>query len=559
MPIQNNQDEQRPPQPVSSTQMFKLTDEQIAAAMQKKNKSKPTELVHGFVSKMQRGSSDTPVFSTDGGISVSVLLEAIGQFFYLAGFHTEYFFLQLGRMTRTASAFLWNAVSSSLVTVFLSAWTLLKSIFQDFFIPWKAFFSSLGETKSVSSEQDSMRKTFPKNRSVFLDAFTRVLPVLSLLLFLFTVNQVLSYRYSLAVEYNGDIIGYIESENTWERAQGLVRERIVAGDSDAETWTATPQFSITPVSAEALSGASKLADKLIESSSDEIQTATGIRVNGDLMGVAQDGDALQNLLDEAYAPYLEPDNPDHRVEFVQSIELITGVYYTSSIVDTATLINEINATSGLLQIKTIDVIEYDEEVAFTTVEQESDDYYKGVNKTIQTGENGTQHVKAEVTTIDGMEVLRIPQVITPLEEMVPKIVAIGTKEREYSFNNSGGSGVLSFPVPGYSYITTQFGQGGHRGTDICAPHGTTIYACESGTVIEAGWHNSWGNYVKIDHGNGMATLYGHCSALYVSAGESVGRGQSIAAVGSTGNSSGPHCHLELSFNGRLTNPMNYMG
>ena len=101
------------------------------------------------------------------------------------------------------------------------------------------------------------------------------------------------------------------------------------------------------------------------------------------------------------------------------------------------------------------------------------------------------------------------------------------------------------------------GQGGHRGTDICAPAGTPIYACDSGTVIEAGWHSSWGNYVLIDHGNGMTTRYAHCTSLLVGAGTNVARGQLIATVGSTGYSSGNHCHLEVTVNGSLTNPMNY--
>ena len=110
-------------------------------------------------------------------------------------------------------------------------------------------------------------------------------------------------------------------------------------------------------------------------------------------------------------------------------------------------------------------------------------------------------------------------------------------------------------MPNYSYITTRFGQGGHRGVDICGPYGTPIYACDGGTVIEAGWHWSWGYYIKIDHGNGMATLYAHNSSLLVSAGQTVTAGQCISLMGSTGNSSGNHCHLEVYVNGGLVNPL----
>ena len=170
---------------------------------------------------------------------------------------------------------------------------------------------------------------------------------------------------------------------------------------------------------------------------------------------------------------------------------------------------------------------------------------------------------ADVTRVNGEEVSREIVQTTVLEEMTPRIVVVGTKSYDFATSiGHVGSGSLSFPVPGYSYITTRFGQGGHRGTDICAPAGTPIYACAGGTVVEAGWHYSWGNYVRIDHG-GYYTLYAHCSQLTVSAGQSVAQGQLIGLVGNTGYSSGNHCHLELWLDNsgaysRLTDPLNYM-
>lgn len=94
----------------------------------------------------------------------------------------------------------------------------------------------------------------------------------------------------------------------------------------------------------------------------------------------------------------------------------------------------------------------------------------------------------------------------------------------------------------------------HYGLDIAAPTGTPIKATCAGVVEFAGWKNGYGYCVFLDHGNGLKTAYGHASKLYVQKGQSVAAGQTIAAVGSTGFSTGPHVHLEVRINGRLVDP-----
>ncbi|MDM9380071.1 peptidoglycan DD-metalloendopeptidase family protein [Chlorogloeopsis sp. ULAP01] len=98
----------------------------------------------------------------------------------------------------------------------------------------------------------------------------------------------------------------------------------------------------------------------------------------------------------------------------------------------------------------------------------------------------------------------------------------------------------------------------HAGLDFAASYGSTIRAADSGTVIFAGWYGGYGRAVIINHGNGITTLYGHCSELYVTEGQSVQRGQAIAAVGSTGLSTGPHLHFEVRKNGTPVDPMAYL-
>ena len=118
------------------------------------------------------------------------------------------------------------------------------------------------------------------------------------------------------------------------------------------------------------------------------------------------------------------------------------------------------------------------------------------------------------------------------------------------------------PISGI--ITSRFGvrsslrRSSHTGLDIAASRGTPISAAASGTVTFSGYKGSYGNMIVISHGNNVQTYYAHCDKLYVSAGTNVSQGQKIAAVGNTGNSTGPHLHLEVRVNGVAYNPQNYV-
>lgn len=120
------------------------------------------------------------------------------------------------------------------------------------------------------------------------------------------------------------------------------------------------------------------------------------------------------------------------------------------------------------------------------------------------------------------------------------------------------------PLATYKYVSCYFGGNGHRGTDYAAPGGTEIYAVSGGVVTAAAYHYSWGYYVQVyhgkdDNGNSYSTLYAHMnSAPIVSVGDSVSKGQTLGYVGSTGNSTGNHLHLEMKVNNVLVNVMNYL-
>lgn len=128
-------------------------------------------------------------------------------------------------------------------------------------------------------------------------------------------------------------------------------------------------------------------------------------------------------------------------------------------------------------------------------------------------------------------------------------------------------GILAWPVPGYTKITSKYGMRTHpitgvyklhTGVDISAPLGANFIAANDGVVIKAGYNGAYGNMVIIDHGGGISTLYAHGSEILVKLGQTVTRNQPVLKIGSTGYSTGPHAHFEVRINGVVTDPMEYI-
>nr|MBQ8252250.1 peptidoglycan DD-metalloendopeptidase family protein [Lachnospiraceae bacterium] len=137
----------------------------------------------------------------------------------------------------------------------------------------------------------------------------------------------------------------------------------------------------------------------------------------------------------------------------------------------------------------------------------------------------------------------------------------GTGDSSYS------GGTFCWPAPSYTRISDDYGYRNHpilgvkqfhNGVDMAAPSGSNILAAAGGSVVAATYNATMGNYVMIDHGGELYTIYMHASALYVSAGDTVSKGDLIAAVGSTGRSTGPHLHFGVRLNGSYVSPWNYL-
>ncbi|MBP3273425.1 MAG: peptidoglycan DD-metalloendopeptidase family protein [Butyrivibrio sp.] len=160
------------------------------------------------------------------------------------------------------------------------------------------------------------------------------------------------------------------------------------------------------------------------------------------------------------------------------------------------------------------------------------------------------------------------------DEIKAENAAIAALEREVAADKAAlysrytyDGGMFTWPCPNYTRISDNYGmrvhptlgvEKMHNGIDLAAPSGSSILCAYNGTVVAADYNSSMGNYIMINHGGGLYTIYMHCSALYVSKGQDVTSGTKIGAVGSTGRSTGPHLHFGVRLNGNYVSPWNYL-
>lgn len=215
----------------------------------------------------------------------------------------------------------------------------------------------------------------------------------------------------------------------------------------------------------------------------------------------------------------------------------------------------------------------EEEIAFEQEYRAEDSLYAGETKIATAGRPGEKEITKKVIKENGKtvdeKIINEEIISEPQEE----VILTGTKvpygygggenagvDEGVSYDENAAYDVLKTPVDTV-YLSSGFGTRWgrlHRGIDLALPEGSPIYAADSGTVYFSGNGGGYGNMLKLDHGNGMQTYYAHCSRLIASEGQQVNRGELIALVGSTGNSTGPHLHFEVIINGSCTDPQSLL-
>ena len=418
------------------------------------------------------------------------------------------------------------------------------------------------------------------------------------------------YSTSYAVTVDGEYIGRVAEQEMVEKAiktvetQGtrmLGTQFQVEGDVDY-------QFALTLKSD--LSSQKEMEDYFYDQL-DEVSTELrmyDVRVNGESMGIVKNFEMLNRTLEDIKKQYINANtvsaefvesvrmDPVYNAEVVSTIgelqerlaENTTGeTTYTVVSGDTFNGIAHANdmAVSDLkalnpdvninrlqigdvlnvkeyipkLSVRTVEDQTYREAIACPVVKVEDSSMYKGDTKVLVQGTEGEALINATVTLVNGHEKERVINSSSTLREPTTTTMAVGTKEKP----KTASKGYYIWPASGR--INSYFGgrhifgsYSYHSGIDIKVSYGQAIKAADGGTVTFAGWKGTYGKLVIIKHDNGTQTYYAHNSSLLVSAGDKVYQGQTIAKGGSTGRSTGNHCHFEVRVNGTAVNPLNYL-
>lgn len=452
------------------------------------------------------------------------------------------------------------------------------------------------------------------NLYILRTAVNYTLPVLGIFFLVNVIQSGTQLNYALALEQDGEVIAYVEDESVYTTAQRDLMSRIITTEDEAEL-NLQPTFTMAAVNPEDITTAAELTDELIQMSTADIQQAQGLYIDGEFYGAVTSAGLIEGVLDDTLAQYASGVEGE-TLEFTKDIQLRDGLYPTASLADgeelTALLTSEVQSQrtytveqgdspimiankNGLtysefkalnpgieeecmvgqetviaqsepfLGVRSTKTVTYDEEIPFETEVTKDSNKAKGYREVTQEGQKGQKSVTAKVVTVNGHEESREILSETVTAEAVTQKVVEGTKSEvtyraSYSAPTYGSgqySGSFIWPTSG-GYISCYYGSGGHKGIDIANSYGKPVYASMAGKVVVAGWYYSYGKCVIIDHGNGVRTLYGHNSSLNVAVGQTVGQGEVIAQVGSTGYSTGNHVHFEVQINGRTQNPLNYL-
>ena len=581
---------------------------------------------HRFRRKTQRHMNDVAK-----KLRASAVVLTVGEALYALGFAAEYMVVRTGRGIAAVAHRLARWCRNARHTIIATAFPGAAQMFKDLLAPLYLFFKGLG---AVAAHANDVRRErgfgasvkaagryfvggLKRNLSLLPRTAMYILPLCMLAVFVAVWNRTMAQPYALAVQVNGQTVGYVANEEVFNLAKEDVMQRINYAGSDKTELTIEPTYTISVT--HKTMDESETANAILQSASDQISEGTALYLDGELTAVCSDGDTLRSYLESLLAPYEDQADENISVGFNKNVTLEDGVYFNDSFEDDNSIENmltgvqqqekiytvkagdtlwdiaqkndltfrelcalntnfkgePLNEKSSIregdelivtkeeaaLEVRITRIETREEEVDFAIETTKSNEYTKGTTKVLQEGQNGLRRVTFQ-NVYDTNNVL-VEQTILSTEvikEPVNKKVVQGTKKVKSSTKFITGSGQFIWPVPNYRYCSRWYG-GRHRGVDICAPAGTPIYASAGGTVTKAGYNKAgagtgYGYSVIINHGGGYSSVYAHCLSLTVSAGQTVKQGQLIGYLGSTGRSTGNHCHFEIRLNGSYIPPQN---
>ena len=438
-----------------------------------------------------------------------------------------------------------------------------------------------------------------KNRELWPAVFSYVVPVFFFMVMAVVITVGLRQGYAIRVSIEGQEIGCVDNYNTLTNADAVIKNKLVSLDEE-QKWSMNPQIEVVTAYKKDILDERQLSDSILQASDEDIVSATGLYVDGEFQGAVEDATKIEDAMDSILEPYIADNDEDTTAGFVQNVSLTEGIFFTDTIVDEDALAEKITGLvegevwytvvqgdspsliaskngirlrelynlnpelegGGLwvgdqvlvsqavpfLQVKEVVREVREVETNYTVERKQNGSMNYGTTKTIQKGEYGINKVTVDVTYIDGIAQSETVIETEVIKEPVKEILEFGTYMPRVGNIAVSGSGAFGWPTGGGVRISRGFaGQyPAHNGVDIAGPYGTPIYASDDGVVTLAKYTNvGYGVYLIVDHGNGYQTVYAHCSSLLVGYGEQVKKGQLIARMGSTGNSTGNHLHFEI--------------
>ncbi|MCR5110958.1 MAG: peptidoglycan DD-metalloendopeptidase family protein [Ruminococcus sp.] len=447
---------------------------------------------------------------------------------------------------------------------------------------------------------------------LFFTSLNYLLPIISIIILISVIRYGSGIEYGISVEYKGKELGVINAESDYDEASREIKQRISYAGADSDSFDLNADLSLKLISGEdKMLTARQLANEILAASDEELSEGFGVYIDGNFVGAVKDKDAVQEALDENLLKY-PIEGVVKEVTYKNDIEYVKGMFLTGSVLpekqmiklltsskkkkavyvaqsdDTSATIaqkfsmdvnelEDMNAglskacrpgrlvnvteTESYLPIKYIREIELISFLDYETIEVETSELNLGTRETLVKGERGEKVNNIEITYVDGKEYARrnVGSKITKVP--VVEQIGIGTyKARPYSADTKlYGTGQFAWPVDGGWVSDVFISDRNHKGFDIAADTGTDIYAAGDGVVVSAGWNpGGYGYFVMIDHLDGYQTVYAHMSQVYAIVDTQVKRGQLIGAVGSTGDSTGPHCHFEVRYMGVCYDPAQFM-
>lgn len=386
-------------------------------------------------------------------------------------------------------------------------------------------------------------------RSIKISCFL-FLAALAVIFSFFSAGATLAYN----VNYHGKIIATVKSKQQFAQAIDIVKKTV--NGTQVEKAVSAPEYSAAIVLNSDIDTEYVLADAIIQNT-DEIIYASVLSVNGEEIACIA-GEPLNAFLEE-YKNSFSIEGVECVSEFTDDIRIESGYYLSDDIDDIETAKTAIQT----LTVKTVANVSRNIDIAYKTITEKTSDEFIGYSSVVTKGETGLRCVTESVTYLNGVEAERQQISDVTVKEPVDKVVLVGTAKSKASAAEKAvakASGFV-FPLPSGSWtVTSYFGDGrGHKGIDLCASKGTSIFAAKGGTVTYAGYWSAYGYCVDIDHGNGIKTRYAHASKLCVNVGDTVEAGDVVALVGRTGRASGAHLHFEVIVNGTSIDPAPYLG